>query len=239
MASNRRFSKGSGDTLHYRLADRPDAILGSWILAIPVLFAGFFLLVPDWLGDRDLKLPAPPPLESVSGTGDVLVDDRTFAPSAIAARPNDRLVFRNVGEEAQALSLVGRDDILQEQVVESGASFTFVIPPTLEPGLYRLSCTTHPNRCLALVVKSHSGIEPPDSHQAASLKGDRVSARVPGGRPTPRKTFWPQRLCGRWSPSARRDADAAAGGAELAGRRGAVLVAGNFLLEPVLATGSI
>jgi hypothetical protein len=81
--------------------------------------------------------------------------------------PSDHLVFHNVGRDLQALTFAGHQDILQETLVEPGASFTFVIPPALGAGAYLLICTTHDNMSLRLVVTVGSDMGPGESSPGA------------------------------------------------------------------------
>jgi hypothetical protein len=130
MARHRRVFDDGEDAPHHPVGDQPNNIFAAWIVAILLLITGALLLNPGRVLERDPEPAAVPALESVSGTGDVLMDDHTFAPRTIAVHPNDRLVFRNSGKDLQALTVVDHDDVLKEALVEPGASVTFVIPPT-------------------------------------------------------------------------------------------------------------
>jgi|GEM_PF-5994333 plastocyanin len=146
---------------------RPRDVAAGWLIALLILIAAVLLIGPQRFLDTP-RIPQKLPLERVRGTGDVLMDGHTFAPGAVAAHPGDRLVFWNVGKELEALNLAGHAGILQQRLVDPGARFTFVIPPSLKPGTYHLICTTHPDMSLTLAVRAQPATSRPDVPAPAS-----------------------------------------------------------------------
>lgn len=153
-------------------ATRPGDVAAAWIAALFILISAALLIGPERLRDAP-QVPKKLPLESVRGADDVLMGGHTFAPGAIAVHPDDRLVFWNVGKDLEALTLAGHQDILQQKLVDPGASFTFVIPPSLEPGTYHLICTTHHKMSMTLVVRPDRGVAAMGDSPGASFRSSR------------------------------------------------------------------
>ena len=72
----------------------------------------------------------------------ILKDDR-LPPGAIRARPGDRIIFRNTDEHAHVANIEEPDHRFIDKEIEAGTSAMFVIPLTMEPGEYRLNCSSH------------------------------------------------------------------------------------------------
>jgi plastocyanin len=200
MARDKPHLDDHEDALHHA-ADRPHDVFAGWIIVILMLLAAALAIGPGRLLDRSAEAPANPSPEIVHGTEDMLINDHTFAPAAIVVHPYDRIILRNVGKDPQQLALVGHEnvlrDALQDASLEPGASFSFVIPPTLAPGTYRLLCTTHPNMSATLVMRARSGAEPTGSAPGALLRRGSIPARsdVPAASmgqavPTERPSRW-------------------------------------------------
>jgi plastocyanin len=91
----------------------------------------------------------------------IILHHHSFEPSAILARPEDRIVLSNEDADVHALTVVGHEEVLQDEIIEPETSVAFTVPASLEPGEYDLICTVHREMRARIVMTGTSGAAPP------------------------------------------------------------------------------
>jgi plastocyanin len=139
---------------------QPHGISAAWI--VMVLVAVFFIGLNRFLGGATEVLWQPEP----AGEGSVhhvILHHHSFEPAAILAHADDRIVLSNEDAEVHALTVIGHEEVLQDEIIEPGTSFAFIVPGLLEPGEYGLICTVHREMRARIVITGASGAAPPNS----------------------------------------------------------------------------
>jgi len=145
----------------------PHGISAAWIAM--VLVAVLFIGLNRFLGGATAVLWQPEP----TGEDSVHHADlyhHGFEPAAIHVHPGDQLVLTNEDEDVHALSVVGHEEVLQDEIVEPDTSFAFIVPAFLAPGEYSLICTVHPEMRARMVVTKDSGAAPQSPPAAKSAE---------------------------------------------------------------------
>jgi plastocyanin len=73
----------------------------------------------------------------------VVLKDHRFEPEIVRVRPGQVLRFDNADDVLHSLTLLGRQNVIGEEFVDPGLSYTVRIPEDLPPGTYELACTIH------------------------------------------------------------------------------------------------
>lgn len=71
------------------------------------------------------------------------VGDNYYQPAVIRVKAGDLMVFTNQGKQLHSLTLVDREELLNEAFLDPGKTFTFTVPNGLQPGPYVLGCNIH------------------------------------------------------------------------------------------------
>jgi plastocyanin len=95
-------------------------------------------------------LPAAP--AAAGRTVEVALQHHAFVPKVTRVRTGDNVRFTNGEDELHSVTLVDREELLDEVFIDPGQSFTFVVPDGLEPGTYVIACTIHVDMKGQLVV---------------------------------------------------------------------------------------
>jgi plastocyanin len=94
------------------------------------------------------------PVFAVTESTEILVKDNLYAPSVIQVKPGSTMVFYNQGKQLHSVTLVGHEDILDQEFIDPGKSFTFAVPADMAPGEYSLGCNIHVDMKGTLVVRA-------------------------------------------------------------------------------------
>jgi plastocyanin len=139
---------------------QPNGISAAWVAM--VLVAVLFIGLNRYLGGATEVLWQAEP----AGEGSVhhmILHHHSFEPAAIHVHPGDRIVLSNADADVHALTVVGHEDVLQEEIIEPGTSFAFIVPAFLESGEYGLICTVHPEMRARIVTTGTPDAPPPNS----------------------------------------------------------------------------
>ncbi len=87
-------------------------------------------------------------MASAAGAGEaapieVYLDDNFYEPARIELHPGTSVLFANRGQQLHAVTLIGREDLLDEGYLEPGESRAYELPAELPPGVYRHGCNVH------------------------------------------------------------------------------------------------
>lgn len=76
-----------------------------------------------------------------------------FAPEVTRVRPGDTIMFVNKDKDLHALTLQGHEDLLDEEYVDPGKRFHFVVPADAQPGDWVLNCYIHVDMQAKIVIE--------------------------------------------------------------------------------------
>jgi plastocyanin len=137
----------------------PNGVVAAWIAM--ALVAVFFIGLNRFLGGATAVLWQPEPTAEDS-VHHISLYHHGFEPVAIHVHPTDRIVLTNEDEDVHALTVVGHEEVLQDEIVEPDTSFAFTVPTFLEPGEYSLICTVHHEMRARVVVSGNSATAAPN-----------------------------------------------------------------------------
>jgi plastocyanin len=146
---------------------QPHGISAAWI--VMALVAVLFIGLNRFLGGATEVLWQPEP-EGEGSVHHMILYHQTFEPAAILVHPEDRIVLTNEDADVHALTVVGHEEVLQDEIIEPETSFAFIVPTFLEPGEYDLICTVHREMRARIVMTGTSGAAPPNFFAAKSAE---------------------------------------------------------------------
>jgi plastocyanin len=144
---------------------QPHGISAAWI--VMALVAVLFIGLNRFLGGATEVLWQPESVEEGS-VHHMILHHHSFEPAGILVHPEDRIVLSNEDADVHALTVVGHEEVLQDEIVEPETSFAFIVPAFLEPGEYDLICTIHSEMRARIVMTGTSGAAPPKFFAARS-----------------------------------------------------------------------
>lgn len=77
------------------------------------------------------------------GAVTVVLKNHEFVPVVVHVRAGQAIRFDNADDVLHSLTLLGRENVINEEFVDPGQSYTVRIPEDLPPGTYELACTIH------------------------------------------------------------------------------------------------
>jgi len=83
----------------------------------------------------------------------VALKNHLFEPVLVEVKPGDTIRFDNADDTLHSLTLLGREDVIGEEFVDPGGSYTIHIPAEMAPGTYELDCTIHVDMRAKLLVR--------------------------------------------------------------------------------------
>ena len=113
------------------------------------VLASLALTRPGWWFGRGAEAAGDKPLE-------VVLKDNLFEPSRVRVQPGATIIFRNLGKQLHAVTLIGHEAILDQGFIDPQKSLTFVVPKDMSPGEYTLGCNIHVDMKGTLVVEAAS-----------------------------------------------------------------------------------
>ncbi len=73
----------------------------------------------------------------------VALKNHRFEPEIVRVTPGQSIRFHNADDVLHSLTLIGRENVIGEEFIDPGQSYTVRIPEDLLPGTYELACTIH------------------------------------------------------------------------------------------------
>jgi plastocyanin len=73
----------------------------------------------------------------------VVLKNHRFDPEVVRVAPGQTIRFDNADDVLHSLTLLGRENVIGEEFVDPGQSYTVRVPGNLPPGIYDLACTIH------------------------------------------------------------------------------------------------
>jgi plastocyanin len=138
---------------------QPHGISAAWIAM--ALVAVLFIGLNRFLGGATAVLWQAEPAGE-EAVHHIILHRHSFEPPAILVHSEDRIVLNNEDADVHALTVVGHEEILQDEIIEPETSFAFTVPAFLEPGEYDLICTVHREMRARIVMTGTSGAAPPN-----------------------------------------------------------------------------
>jgi plastocyanin len=146
---------------------QPHGISAAWI--VMALVAVLFIGLNRFLGGATEVLWQAEPVAEGS-VHHIILHRHTFEPAGILVHPEDRIVLSNEDPDVHALTVVGHEEVLQDEIIEPETSFSFIVPAFLEPGDYDLICTVHRDMRARIVMTGSSGAAPPNFYAERSAE---------------------------------------------------------------------
>lgn len=137
--------------------NEPNGISAAWVAM--ALVAVLFIGLNRFLGGATAVLWQAEPAAEAS-VHHMTLHRHAFEPAVIFVHPKDRIVFSNGDADVHALAAVDHEELLQDEVIEPGISFAFIVPETLSPGEYVLICTIHGGMRATIVVSADPNTAP-------------------------------------------------------------------------------
>jgi len=140
---------------------QPHNVSAAWV--VMVLVAVLFIGLNRFLGGATEVLWQPEPAGEAS-VHHMVLHHHGFEPSVIPVHPGDRIILGNEDADVHALTVVGHEEILEDEIIEPETSFEFTVPAFLEPGEYELICSIHRGMEARIVMTGASGAAPPPNY---------------------------------------------------------------------------
>jgi plastocyanin len=127
----------------------PKGISAAWV--VMALVAMLFIGLNRYLGGATEILWQAEPMEETS-VHHMILYHHTFEPAVVFVHPRDRILLSNEDADVHGLAVIDHEEILEDEVIEPETSFAFVVPASLPPGEYVLTCTIHNEMRAKIVV---------------------------------------------------------------------------------------
>lgn len=112
------------------------------LAALAVICLALFLFVPglaEAQGGKDVEV--------------FMVDGHLFSPEVVHVHRGSRVIFRNRDKDLHALTLTGREELLDEVYLEKGQEYILAIPGDMPPQTLELRCSIHMEMKAKIIIE--------------------------------------------------------------------------------------